>query len=81
MCRQLPSTFLYAKKGAVWTYESEVSSPSIRRISSMCVHTMCLCGPPFLAFIPHHRLSLTCAGCLRVRKKGVRLYDDRTTLT
>ena len=38
--RQLPSAFLGEEKGwGAWTYESEVSSPSIRRISSMC-------GPP-----------------------------------
>jgi len=35
VCIQLPSAFLYEEKGGVWTYESEVSSPSIRRISSM----------------------------------------------
>ena len=35
MCRQLPSAFLCEKKG-LWTYESEVSSPGIRRISAMC---------------------------------------------
>ena len=34
VCRQLASAFLCDKNPRVWTYESEVSSPSIRHISA-----------------------------------------------
>ena len=36
VCRQLPFGLPVLIKRGVWTYESGVSSPSIRRISSMC---------------------------------------------
>jgi len=60
VCRQLPSTLLCGERGGWWTYESEVSSSSIRRISSMCGWwcwaseasvLLGLCGP--LAFNPN----------------------------
>ena len=41
MCRHPPSAFLSEKRGG-WTYESEVSSPSIRRVTSMRMR-VCVC--------------------------------------
>ena len=44
MCRQLPSTFLCGKRG-LWTYESEVSAFSTRRIA-LCAGGWVQAGGP-----------------------------------
>ena len=59
VCRQLPSALLCGKGEEEWTYESEVSSPSVRCISAVCA----LLSPRVLDARRRPHGVLSSAGC------------------